>query len=118
MSRLTGLELAEAFSDFVNGSNSHEHEEFINGFNRQHRTLQQSMMRTMMAVIENCAEPDYGRDGRNQGTHDLAKILVKGYKDSVSKEFAAQHFDGKTTESDEKYIASEHCVPSKALGFI
>ena len=118
MNRLTGLELAEAFSDFVNGSNSHEHEEFVKGFNRQHRTLQQSMMRTMMAVVENCASPDYGRDGRNEGTHTLCKTLVKGYKDSVSKEFAAHHYDGKATASDESYVASEHCLPSKALGFV
>jgi len=118
MSKLTGLELANAFSDFVNGSNSHEHDEFVRAFSRQHRTLQQSMMRTMMAVVENCASPDYGRDGRNQGTHDLCKGIVKGYKDSIGKEFAAERYLNKLSESDERYLASESCVPSKSLGFV
>lgn len=117
MSRLTGEELAKEFSNYVNGK-SHEHEDFVAGFKRQHRTLQQSMMRAMMAVIEECAKPEYRTDHRNQGTHDLCKTLVKGYKDSVSVEFAAQHHDGKATESDERYIASENCVPSKSLGFV
>jgi hypothetical protein len=118
MSRMTGLELAKAFSNYVNGSNSHEHEDFVAGFKRQHPTLQQSMMRAMMAVIEECAKPDYRPDGRNQGTHDLCKGIVKGYKDSIGKEFAAERYLNKLSESDERYLASENCVPSKALGFV
>jgi len=118
MSRMTGLELANHFSDFVNGSNSHEHEEFIKGFCRQHRTLQQSMIRTMMATIEHCASPDYGRDGRNQGSHDLAKKLVKGFKMVILEEFAAHHHDGKATENDKNYVNGENCMPSKFLGFV
>jgi hypothetical protein len=118
MSKLTGLELANAFSDFVNGSNSHEHDEFVRAFSRQHRTLQQSMMRTMMAVVENCASPDYGRDGRNEGTHTLCKTLVKGYKDSVTVEFKETAYKNTLSESTKSYIAGEHCVPSKSLGFV
>ena len=117
MSRLTGLELANAFSDHVNGK-SHDHDEFIEGFTRQHRTLQQSMMRAMMGVIEKCASPEYGTDHRNQGTHDLAKKLIKGYKDSVAVEFAAHHHDGLPTQSDKDYVASDNCVPSNSLGFV
>ena len=117
MSRLTGKELAEAFSDYVNSSD-HEHKELVEGFNKQHRTLQQSMMRAMMTIVENCAQPDYGRDGRNEGTHQLAKKLVEGFRRTTLEGFAAQRHEGKPSEGDINYSKSKHCVPSNGLGFV
>ena len=111
-------ELLRKFSNYVNGSNSHDHKEFIKAFSRQHPTLQQSMMRTMLATIEAVASPDYRVDGRNQGSKDMAIKLIKGYKHIIGEEFKLERYENKLKESDISYLESDTCLPSKYLGFV
>lgn len=42
-----------------------------------HRTLQQELFRTVIAVIKEMAADDYGTDDRNQASHDTAKAIVE-----------------------------------------
>ena len=42
-----------------------------------HRTLQQELFRTIVAVIKEMAKDDYGVDLRNQASHDTAKAIVE-----------------------------------------
>ena len=95
--------LARDLADFVNKGCSTE--EFISEFCKQHRTLQQSSLRLMLAVIEHIASSDYRTDGRNIGSHIIAKELLRGFKKLKAEE------DG--------YYKEEDCPgPSKFLGFI
>lgn len=41
-----------------------------------HRTLQQELFRTIVAVIKEMAKDNYGVDLRNQASHDTAKAIV------------------------------------------
>ena len=52
------------FANLVNNM-SFEPEHFIKCFARQHRTLQQKMFSTMMAVMVSMTKDEYGTDGRN-----------------------------------------------------
>jgi len=75
------------FSDLVNNFNYKDQAEgFIQSFGKQHRTLQQSMMRVMFANIEYCASPEYRTDARNQATQNACNIMVDAYKKEL-KEF-------------------------------
>ena len=42
-----------------------------------HRTLQQELFRTIVAVIKEMAADNYGVDLRNQASHDTAKAIVE-----------------------------------------
>ena len=68
-------QLAEDFSNFVN-SYGHDTDAFIQAFSRQHRTLQQSMMRVMFKTIEHVASDEYLTDGRNESSQKVAKQIV------------------------------------------
>lgn len=111
-------ELAENFSNFVNRSNSRSQAEFIEAFKRQHRTLQQSMVKSMLGVIEAVAERSYPTDGRNEESHNVCSKLIKGYKGQVAKDFAEERYQNKLKESDILYIKSDNCLPSKRLPLI
>jgi len=76
--------LLNDFSDLVNNFNYKDQAAgFIQAFGKQHRTLQQSMMRVMFANIEHCASPDYRTDGRNEQTHKACKLMVDSYKNAM-----------------------------------
>ena len=80
MSRTTGKELAELFSDFVNSSNTEKFEEFVESFTNQHRTLQQSGFGLMLRVMEKIASDEYGTDARNEDSKKSHKTLLKVLK--------------------------------------
>ena len=42
-----------------------------------HRTLQQEVMRTFVAMIHVMASDNYGFDDRNRGSHEAAKKMVE-----------------------------------------
>tara|TARA_R110000851_G_scaffold28466_2_gene79312 strand:+ start:1735 stop:2085 length:351 start_codon:yes stop_codon:yes gene_type:complete len=111
MNKLSGKELANAFGDAVNNYNFNQ-EEFVKEFAKQHRTLQQTMMRTMLACVEKAAEPDYGRDGRNQGSHDTAKLMVKGWKVEMGKNLVASGDSYWTEDRVKGYINNPEVKPS------
>ena len=42
-----------------------------------HRTLQQTLMRTIVAIIRMVGSPSYGYDLRNKSSHELCKRIVE-----------------------------------------
>ena len=74
-------------NDFSNLVNNFSHKDqasgFIQAFEKQHRTLQQSMMRVMFANIEHCASPEYRTDGRNEQTQKACKLMVDSYAQAM-----------------------------------
>ena len=53
-----------------------------------HRTLQQELMRTIVAVIRMVGDDSYGTDLRNQASHKLCKrIIDSGVLDDTSLPF-------------------------------
>ena len=67
---------AEALADAVN-SMGWDPKKFANGLAIQHRTLQQEVMRTFVAMIHIMASDSYGYDDRNRGSHEAAKKMVE-----------------------------------------
>lgn len=52
-------------------------EVFAKSIRFYHRTLQQELFRTIVAVIKEMAVDNYGTDPRNQASHDTAKAIVE-----------------------------------------
>ncbi len=67
---------AEALADAVN-SMGWKPEKFAMGMTVQHRTLQQEVMRTFVAMIHVMASDNYGFDLRNKGSHEAARKMVE-----------------------------------------
>ena len=110
-----GLELAQKLTDFVNTySMSDKSKQFIEGFNRQHRTLQQSSMRLILELIENIASDDFHTDARNEQSKKVAKMLLKGFESEYIKELMSQ---GVSEERANGYVGPDF-VPSKHLRLI
>lgn len=87
---MSGKELAQEFSSFVNNyGGSEKKEEFVNAFCNQHRTLQQSMFGLILQVIEKVASDEYRTDGRNEASHKVAKQIVKGFREQYKKDLQA-----------------------------
>ena len=101
------IALAKVVEDFSNAINNFSYNEnasaFFKAFSRQHRTLQQSMMRVMLAVIEKCATEDYRTDARNEDTKQVCINLVTAFDKEMSEKYG---------KSVEKYL------PSKWLGTV
>lgn len=66
---------AKSLMDSVN-STTFDTQKFAEAVCRNHRTLQQSYFRTIVAVIQLMASPDYGYDLRNEASHLIAKRIV------------------------------------------
>jgi len=72
--------IADQFSDAVN-TFSFDQEAFNQAMNRQHRTLQQSMMRAVLGWIESVADKDEKLfDARNEGSKKIATELITEFK--------------------------------------
>ena len=50
---------------------------------REHRTLQQSFTRLCIAWLATCASDDYRYDGRNEASHEVAKMLLDGKDNDI-----------------------------------
>jgi hypothetical protein len=111
-----GLELAQKMGDYVNSfSDRGKAAQFIEGFCRQHPTLQQSSFRMILALIEHMASNEYHVDGRNEASKKIAKKLLSGFKDKTFKELLN---DGIPSESAKKASESEDFLPSRYLPYI
>ena len=74
-------ELAEKFGDFVNHFHGESAQKLFNEYlSREHRTLQQNMMRMMFGYIEYCATDEYRTDGRNEQTKKVCQEIVKAFE--------------------------------------
>lgn len=47
----------------------------------EHRTIQQSITRFCVEWLRVCASDNYGYDGRNEASHEVAKKLLDGHDD-------------------------------------
>jgi hypothetical protein len=115
MERLTGLQLADAMTDYVNTFSRDKGKEFIEGFCRQHNTLQQSSFRMMLELIEHMASDNYQTDGRNDASKKTAKKLIDGFKKVIYEEELAM---GATPQRAKETAESEYMKPSGFLPFI
>ncbi len=116
MSRFTPKELAEAITDFVNSSNKEKHQEFIESFSHQHRTLQQSAFGMFLKLTEHMASDEYHTDARNEDSKKVAQTLIKGFKVAQTAQFVAE---GTSEERAKEYMEMEGFnKPSRYLGFI
>ena len=70
------FQAARNLEDALN-SMSWKPEVFAKSVRTFHRTLQQELFRTIVAVIKEMAKDDYGVDLRNQASHDTAKAIVE-----------------------------------------
>lgn len=107
-------EAVNGLTNFVNNY-SHDPEQFITAFCRQHRTLQQSTFRLFLQLIEFMATEDYPTDGRNQGSHELAKRLLEGFKLAVIED---QMNNGVSKKDAEQFVESEYAKPHRYLGYV
>lgn len=70
-------EVADCVARFLNGTPRQE-DSFVAAMGREHRTLQQNFTRLCRAWFEHLAALEHGDyDGRNQGSVEMAKALVK-----------------------------------------
>jgi len=67
------------FAHLVNGGA--DIDALLNQFEREHRTLQQSMFSAMMKIILHVSKDEYQTDGRNEYMKKTAQDLVKGYSE-------------------------------------
>lgn len=66
----------EALTDAIN-SMSWNPKKFGLAVSMQHRTLQQSLMKSFVATIRVMASDNYGYDDRNRGAHEAAKKMIE-----------------------------------------
>ena len=107
-----GFELAEKLGDYVNTYSIREKgKQFIEGFDGQHRTLQQSSFRLILELIEHMGSENYRTDGRNEQSKKVAKMLLKGFESEYQKELISQ---GVSEERAKEYTGIDF-LPSKFL---
>ena len=70
------FQAARALEDALN-TMSWKPEVFAKSIRFYHRTLQQELFRTLIAVIIEMAKDDFMTDPRNQASHDTAKAIVE-----------------------------------------
>lgn len=109
---MTGIELADELRKFTSGyGDDKKIEEFLDGFCRQHRTHQQSMFGLILAVVERVASEDYRTDGRNQASHDRAKLLISGFRNAYKNELIESDplfwNDARATDQSKNYRVSQ-----------
>lgn len=70
------FQAARALEDALN-TMTWNPEVFAKSIRFYHRTLQQELFRTIVAVVREMAADNYGTDTRNQASHDTAKAIVE-----------------------------------------
>ncbi len=113
---MTGKELAEILTDFVNTSNNEKFDEFVKAFSNEHRTLQQLGLGLMLRLIEHMASDEYKTDLRNEESKKIAKTLIKGFNLAKKLEYVDE---GISEAKAEEYMSTESAKkPSKYLPLI
>jgi hypothetical protein len=56
---------------------------FVEAFKRQHRTLQASMFRVLLKLIEALSSDDYRTDLRNEAVKEQAQLLLRGWEQAL-----------------------------------
>jgi hypothetical protein len=78
MAKMTGKEMGEMFSGFVNTS-THDREEFAETVCTEHRYLQQEMFMAMLKCIDGWADTEKTGyyDARNEYTVKASKVMIE-----------------------------------------
>lgn len=81
--RATPKEVAESLGELTNWGGAQEEQEFAAAIMREHRTLQQKIMRLFLATCKNWAAADKPGwyDARNEDTIKAAVKIVETTKD-------------------------------------
>lgn len=106
-------EIMDKLANYVNYGKSKK--AFIEAFKREHRTLQQSMFRMFMELIEDMATGEYHTDARNEASKNMAKTLIKGFKEIKKQEYINE---GTSEKRAEEYVSGLGSQPSRYLPFI
>ena len=107
-----GYKLAVELEDFVNSFSSDHDKDFVEGFKRMHKTLQQSSVRLMFKCIEAMAETEYV-DARNRSSKDVAIKMIEGFRKEQIEMYIQQ---GTSPERAKEYVGTYK--PSEFLGYI
>ena len=73
---------AEMVSEMVN-SFSFDYQGFCDEMSKEHRTLQQNFTRLCIYWLSHCASDGYQYDGRNEASHEVAKLIMSVDADSL-----------------------------------
>ena len=76
--------VVEDFSNVVNSFSDYS-ESFIDGFTRQHRTLQQSMFGCITKLVGHMASEEYRTDGRNEQSKKVATAMLTGIREMYAQ---------------------------------
>lgn len=96
-------------SDFVNTFDADRYSEFAKQFKREHRTLQQSMIRLFVTVIEEVGDGEYHTDARNEGSKKLCEDIMKGWRKVMSEEFVKYGYsEEKAADMVKDFKLSKH----------
>lgn len=79
-------ELAGQITDYVNAGGRDCGQQLAAALSLEHRTLQQSTIKTFLEFIEFAATEHYRTDGRNEGAQKTAKRLMKGFVKVIAEE--------------------------------
>lgn len=81
--KLTGRQMGEQFSNFVNMS-THDKDEFATTVCNEHRFLQQEMFNAFFKCVENwsASESRGYYDARNEYAVKASKAMIQGLKDA------------------------------------
>lgn len=84
MARVTGTDMAEIFSDFVNAGLDKEFDEFVIKVTSDHRTLQRSMFLVMFKCMEEWHDMyiDGNYDDRNEYSLKIAYQMIESLKET------------------------------------
>jgi hypothetical protein len=107
-------DLMTKLSNYVNYGKSNK--AFIDAFKREHNTLQQSMFKMFLELMEEMANGEYYTDGRNEASKNIAKTLIKGFKEAKKQEYINE---GVSEKRAEDYVnIGDGAKPSKYLPLI
>lgn len=99
--------LIRDFSNLVNNF-SFDTEFFIESFSREHRTLQQSMFRTIVELICFMASDEYHTDGRNESSKEMAKNFISGYAENQKQKEKGHYLRSGYSEEEAEEKAEEY----------
>lgn len=83
MSRKTGLQMANALSDFANIAVSNEKLSFVEAVTTDHKTLQEDTFMMFLKCMEQWSEMKVqgNYDARNEYTCKASSVMIKALKD-------------------------------------
>jgi len=114
-SRQLILDFGDAVNKGVDTEIMHEQ------YDREHRTLQQSMFREIIAIICHVANDNYRTDGRNEESKAMAKKFIAGYAEVIKQEekqrlLKVGYDDARADEKADEYRVQIIASPEKYLG--